>query len=493
MHTRSSGLPHTGIHRDDSGAAVRSRTYHRRMQRLSGLDASFLYLETQAQPLHVCSILELDTSTMPGGYTFDRLRDELAVRIKAMPQFREKLADSPLNLDHPVWVDDNNFDVSRHLHRIGLPPPGGRMELAEICGHIAALPLDRTRPLWEMWVIEGVAGTNAQQGGRLAVMTKVHHACVDGVTGANLMSQLCSTEPDAPPPEPVEGVGDANQIQIAVSGLAKFASRPLHLAGVLPKTVSSVFETVLRARSGLTMAAPFAAPPTTFNASITAHRNVAYAQLDLEDIKTVKSHFDVKVNDVVMALVSGVLRQFLLDRGELPDSSLVAMVPVSVHGRSDRPGRNQVSGMFSRLETQIADPAERIKSIAEANSVAKQHSSAISATLLQDWSQFAAPAVFGLAMRAYARTRLTKSRPVHNLVISNVPGPQMPLYMLGSEVKAMYPLGPIFHGSGLNITVMSLNGKLDVGLIACPELVPDLWELADDFAIGMEELLLATR
>jgi diacylglycerol O-acyltransferase / wax synthase len=493
MHTRSSGLPHTGIHRDDSGAAVRSRTYHRRMQRLSGLDASFLYLETQAQPLHVCSILELDTSTMPGGYTFDRLRDELAVRIKAMPQFREKLADSPLNLDHPVWVDDNNFDVSRHLHRIGLPPPGGRMELAEICGHIAALPLDRTRPLWEMWVIEGVAGTNAQQGGRLAVMTKVHHACVDGVTGANLMSQLCSTEPDPPPPEPVEGVGDANQIQIAVSGLAKFASRPLQLASVLPKTVSSVFETVLRARSGLTMAAPFAAPPTTFNASITAHRNVAYAQLDLEDIKTLKSHFDVKVNDVVMALVSGVLRQFLLDRGELPDSSLVAMVPVSVHGQSDRPGRNQVSGMFSRLETQIADPAERLKSIAEANSVAKQHSSAISATLLQDWSQFAAPAVFGLAMRAYARTRLTKSRPVHNLVISNVPGPQMPLYMLGSEVKAMYPLGPIFHGSGLNITVMSLNGKLDVGLIACPELVPDLWELADDFAIGMEELLLATR
>jgi diacylglycerol O-acyltransferase / wax synthase len=344
-----------------------------------------------------------------------------------------------------------------------------------------------------MWVIEGVARTDAQQGGRLAVMTKVHHACVDGVTGANLMSQLCSTEADAPPPEPIEGVGDANQLQIAVTGFAKFASRPLHLANVLPKTVESVVKTVLRARSGLTMAAPFAAPPTTFNASITAHRNIAYAQLDLDDVKTVKSHFDVKVNDVVMALVSGVLRQFLLDRGELPDSSLVAMVPVSAHGRSDRPGRNQVSGMFSRLESQIADSAERLESIAEANSVAKEHSSAISATLLQDWSQFAAPAVFGMAMRAYARTSLTKSRPVHNLVVSNVPGPQTSLYLLSNEVKAMYPLGPIFHGSGLNITVMSLNGKLDVGLIACPELVPDLWELADDFAVGMEEVLLATR
>ncbi|HXO47928.1 MAG TPA: wax ester/triacylglycerol synthase family O-acyltransferase [Mycobacterium sp.] len=463
------------------------------MQRLSGLDASFLYLETPAQPLHVCSILELDTSTTPGGYTFDRLRDELAVRSKAMPQFREKLADTPFNLDHPVWVDDNNFDVNRHLHRIGLPPPGGRTELAEICGHIAGLPLDRTRPLWEMWVIEGVAGTNAQEGGRLAVMTKVHHAGVDGVTGANLMSQLCSTEADAPAPDPVEGVGGGSDFEIALTGAVKFAARPLRLAKALNGTATSVVKTVMRARSGQTMAPPFAAPRTAFNASVTPHRNIAYAQLDLEDIKKVKDHFDVKVNDVVMALVSGVLRQFLLDRGELPESSLVAMVPVSVHGKSDRPGRNQVSGMFSSLQTHIADPVERIKAIAEANSVAKQHSSAIKATLLQDWSQFAAPAVFGMAMRAYARTSLTKTMPVHNLVVSNVPGPQVPLYFLGSEVKAMYPLGPIFHGSGLNITVMSLTGKLDIGIIACPELLPDLWELADDFAVGMEELLLATR
>jgi diacylglycerol O-acyltransferase len=463
------------------------------MQRLSGLDASFLYLETPSQPLHVCSILELDTSTMPGGYTFDRLRDELALRVKAMPQFREKLADSAFNLDHPVWVDDNNFDVSRHLHRIGLPPPGGRIELAEICGHIASLQLDRTRPLWEMWVIEGVAGTDAQQGGRLAVMTKVHHAAVDGVTGANLMSQLCSTEADAPAPDPVDGVGGANDFEIAITGALKVAARPMRFANALTDTASSVVKTVLRARSGQTMAPPFAAPRTAFNDTITSHRNVAFAQLDLEDIKKVKDHFGVKVNDVVMALVSGVLRQFLLDRGELPDSPLIAMVPVSVHEKSDRPGRNQVSGMFSSLQTHIADPVERIKAISDANSVAKQHSSAIKATLLQDWSQFAAPAVVGMAMRAYARTSLTKTMPVHNLVISNVPGPQQSLYFLGSEVKAMYPLGPIFQGSGLNITVMSLTGKLDVGIIACPELLPDVWELADDFAVGMEELLLATR
>ena len=258
---------------------------------------------------------------------------------------------------------------------------------------------------------------------------------------------------------------------------------------MLPTTLSSVVDTVKRARSGLAMARPFAAPKTVFNANVTSHRNIAYAQLDLEDIKTVKNHFGVKLNDVVMALVAGVLRKFLDDRGELPDSTLVAMVPVSVHDKSDRPGRNQVSGMFSSLETQIDTPAERLKSIAEANSVAKQHSSAIGATLLQDWTQFAAPAVFGVAMRLYASTKLTEARPVHNLVISNVPGPQIPLYFLGAEVKAMYPLGPIFHGSGLNITVMSLNGKLDVGIVSCPELLPDLWDLADDFEVALGELL----
>ncbi|AKK30674.1 wax ester/triacylglycerol synthase family O-acyltransferase [Mycobacterium sp. EPa45] len=464
------------------------------MQRLSGLDASFLYLETPSQPLHVCSILELDASTIPGGYSFERLRDELALRVKAIPSFRERLANSFLNLDHPVWVEDEHFDIDRHLHRIGLPAPGGRVELGEICGHLASLPLDRRHPLWETWVIEGVGGTDARKGGRLAVLTKVHHAAVDGVTGANLMSQLCSTEPDAPPPDPVEGQGDTNQLRIALGGLGRFATRPLTLATrVLPATITTVVDTVQRAVGGRAMAAPFAAPQTKFNASVTAHRNVAFAELDLEDIKTVKNHFNVKLNDVVMALVAGVLRQFLLDRDELPESSLVAMVPVSVHDRSDRPGRNQVSGMFTKLETHIADPAERLKAIATANTTAKEHSSAIGATLLQDWSQFAGPAVFGVAMRVYARSSLTESRPVHNLVVSNVPGPQIPLYFLGAEVSAMYPLGPIFHGSGLNITVMSLNGKLDVGLISCPELLPDLWDMADDFAVGMKELLDATK
>lgn len=463
------------------------------LQRLSGLDASFLYLETPTQPLHVCSVLVLDASTIPGGYSFEGLRGELARRLAAIPTFREKLANSFLNLDHPVWVEDQDFDLERHVHRVGLPAPGGRAELAEICGHLASLPLDRRHPLWEMWVIEGVDGTDARKGGLLAVMTKIHHAAVDGVSGADLMSQLCSVEPNPPAPEPVPASGPADQLRIAIGGLGHFIGRPVALAtSVIPATVNTIVDTVKRVTGGgRAMAAPFAAPPTPFNASVTAQRNVAFAELDLEDIKTVRNAFGVKVNDVVMALVSGVLRNYLLERDGLPEASLVAMIPVSVHDRSDRPGRNQVSGMFSSLETQIDDAGERLMAIAEDNSAAKEHSSAIGATLLQDWSQFAGPALFGLAMRLYASSNLTETRPVHNLVVSNVPGPQVPLYFLGAEVKAMYPLGPIFHGAGLNITVMSLTGKLYVGLISCPKLLPDLWDMADGFAVGLSELLVA--
>ncbi|MCU1696101.1 MAG: Diacylglycerol O-acyltransferase, partial [Mycobacterium sp.] len=222
------------------------------MERLSGLDASFLYIESPTQPLHVCSILELDTSTVPGGYTFDRLRGALALAIAAVPEFRAKLADSQLNLDYPVWVEDEAFDLDRHLRRIDLPSPGGRRELVDVCGHIASTPLDRDKPLWEMWVIEGVADTDPRAGGVLAVMAKVHHAVVDGVTGASLLSQLCTVEPDMPPPEPVEGPGKAVPLQIAAGGLVRFASRPWQLANVMPSTVATIVKTLSRARTGLT-------------------------------------------------------------------------------------------------------------------------------------------------------------------------------------------------------------------------------------------------
>ncbi|WP_072691060.1 WS/DGAT/MGAT family O-acyltransferase [Rhodococcus marinonascens] len=459
------------------------------MQRLSGLDASFLYLETSTQLLHICGVVVLDVSTIPGGYAFADLEAELAVRIMGIPAFRRKLQDSRFNLDHPVWVDDTDFDINRHCHRVALPSPGGRDELAQMCGDIAGIPLDRARPLWEMWVIEGL------EDGSVAVMSKMHHAGVDGVTGANMIAQLCGLTADtawSSPDESVEGAGQASTLDIAVGGLLAVASRPAKLLRILPESLAVLPRWMERARRGDAMPAPFTAPRTSLNGTLTSHRNLAFTQLDLAKVKTVKDAFGVKVNDVVLAMCSGALRHYLKNRRELPDRSLVAAVPVSVHGKTDRPGTNQVSLMLSELRTHMEDPVERLLGIAEGNSTSKGHNEALGATLLQDWSQFAGQAVFGTAMRLYSALGLAERHPVvHNLVISNVPGPPVPMYFLGALIKAMYPLGPIFHGAALNVTVMSLNGQLNVGLMSCPELAPQLWDLVDAFPRALEELVEA--
>jgi diacylglycerol O-acyltransferase / wax synthase len=261
---------------------------------------------------------------------------------------------------------------------------------------------------------------------------------------------------------------------------------------VMPATISTVATTVSRARSGRAMAAPFAAPTTRFNAEVTSDRTIALAQLDLEDVKRVKNRFGVKVNDVVMALCAGALREFLRDRGELPDKPLVAVVPSSVHDQADRPGRNKVSGMFCNLQTDIADPGERLQAIADASSRAKEHSSAIAPTLILDWTQVFVRAVFGVVFGLAAHTPL-KHTAIHNVIISNVAGPQSTLYGFGAKINALYPFGPIFHGSGLNITVMSLSGKLNVGIISCAQLVDDLWDLADRFEVELDALVGSRR
>ena len=221
-----------------------------------------------------------------------------------------------------------------------------------------------------------------------------------------------------------------------------FALRPLRLATVVPATIKTLAQTALRSREGRTMAAPFSAPATPFNGQLTRHRSIAYTQLDMRDVKRVKDRFGVTVNDVVVALCAGVLRRFLLERGELPDSPLVATVPVSVHDKSDRPGRNHTTMMFCRVESQISDPAERIRTIAAGNTAAKEHTAAIGPTLLHDWTQFGGPTIFSTVTNILPRIPISHS-PVYNLILSNVPGPQDQMYFLGCGIDAMYPLGPL--------------------------------------------------
>ena len=436
--------------------------------------------------MQVFSVLELDSTTIPGGYRFNGLRDALAARVRAIPEFREKLSDAPLTIGHPVWVQDDDFDIDRHLHRITLPANGTRTELTEICGRLAGLPLDRRRPLWEIWVIEGLDGSSGTD--RLAVLIKVHHAAADGVTFADMVSRLCSSEAAPTPPDLIEAPASIGPLREALDGAARLATRPFYLAvRVLPAAARAVLDAIRRARAGRAMAAPFTAPRTALNAKFSAQRNVAFARLDLDEVKRVKDHFGVKVNDVVGTLVGGVMRQFLLDRGELPTSSLVALEPVSVHGQSDRTARNQVSGMLVALHTQIADPADRLKAVAEANASAKEQVSAISPTLLQDFGEVVGSVLLGIAKRVYAR--LTQFRPNYNIILSNVPGPDPARYFLGAAVSAMYPFGPVLLGAGINFTLWSVNGTLHIGLISSPEVIPALSDLADGLNAGLAELL----
>ncbi|BBX50326.1 wax ester/triacylglycerol synthase family O-acyltransferase [Mycolicibacterium poriferae] len=458
------------------------------MERLSGLDAGMLYSESTTVPLHVCSVMELDPSTMSGGYSFAKFCAEVEKRVPAVPEFRCKLADNDFNLDHPVWVEDEDFELSRHLNRVALPSPGGRQELSEVCGHIASVPLDRSKPLWEMWVIEGLGGSAAEDGGDVVLMIKVHHAAVDGVSAANLLDKLCDIERNAATPEPVDGPGAVPAWAIAADGLWRFVTLPWQLTRAVPVAASMVAKTVGRVVSGKSMAAPFSAPTTRFNGTLTAERTIATVQLDLDDVKKAKNQCDAKVNDVVMALCAGALRGYLADHGELPDKPLIAMVPSSVQGMTDRPGRNQLSGMFCNLQTHIEDPVQRLHAIAESNRHAKEHSASLGPTLLLDLAQSISRGAFGAVMGLMSRSPLGNTA-IHNVIVSNVPGPPTTLYSGGAEVKGLYPLGPIFPGSGLNITVVSVADKLNVGIISCPQLADDLWDLADRFKSELSDLL----
>ena len=458
------------------------------MERLSGLDAGMLYSESTTVPLHVCSVMELDPSTMSDGYSFAKFCAEVEKRVPAVPEFRCKLADNDFNLDHPVWVEDEDFELSRHLNRVALPAPGGRQELSEVCGHIASVPLDRSKPLWEMWVIEGLGGSAADDGGDVVLMIKVHHAAVDGVSAANLLDKLCDIEPNAATPEPVDGPGAVPAWAIAADGLWRFVTLPWQLTRAVPVAASMIAKTVGRVVSGESMAAPFTAPTTRFNGTLTAERTIATVQLDLDDVKKAKNQCDAKVNDVVMALCAGALRGYLADHGELPDKPLIAMVPSSVQGQSDRPGRNQLSGMFCNLQTHIGDPVQRLHAIAESNRHAKEHSASLGPTLLLDLAQSISRGAFGAMMGLMSRSPLGNTA-IHNVIVSNVPGPPTTLYSGGAEVKGLYPLGPIFPGSGLNITVVSVADKLNVGIISCPQLADDLWDLADRFKSELSDLL----
>jgi diacylglycerol O-acyltransferase len=469
------------------------------MERLSGLDSAFLSLESHSMHLHVAIAAVIDPSTTPHPYSFDDLKAFISRRLMRDPTFRRRVVEVPFHLNHPLWVEDPHLDLDYHIRRHVLPAPGGAGELTELTGSVVGVPLERSRPLWEIHVVEGL------HDGNVALIGKIHHAAVDGVSGAELFVHLFDLTPeppdegtddhahpaaDPPPPERIP-----SDVEMVGHALLSQARRALSLPGLVGRTVSTATQLVGRHRDPDTVvgAVPLTAPRTPWSAAITPHRSVAFARVRLSDIRRVRRAFGVKVNDVVLAVVSGALRRYLVHRSELPRAPLIAMCPISVRSEDER-GRadNRVSAMFVHLRTDIPDVAERLQAIAETTRGAKQDHHAVGAKFIQNWADQAAPSTFVLASRLYSRLNLAdRHRPIYNVVVSNVPGPDFPLFLDGAELVATYPMGPIMEGAGLNVTVLSYMDNVDFGFLAAAELVPDVDAMADHVSEVMDDLLAA--
>jgi len=462
------------------------------MEQLGGMDATFLYCETPTMHLQVCGLLILDPSTMPSGYSYDAIRSMLHERLPRIPSVHQKVATIPLNLGRPFWVDDPDLDMDRHIHRVILKPPGDTRSLAKVAGDISGWPLRRDRPLWEIWVIEGLAD------GQVALLAKMHHSTIDGISGANMMGQLLDLEPvpaaSSGPSEDWRAQKPPSQLELLGRALAGRLTEPVDIARLVPATAFHLARTLWRLgwqRGGPATAKPFTAPRTPFNATITARRSIAFTDVALADVKRVKDAFAVTVNDVVTAVVGGALRRYLDDCGDLPDRTLIAAAPVSVHDQTAaRMGMTKVSVMFSTLATDEKDPAERLRNIASANARAKEIHRMVGADTLTRWAEHFWLNAFALGARLYSSLHAADHlRVVHNVILSNVPGPPVPLYLAGARLVGLYPLGPITDGAGLNVTVLSEEDRVGFGIVTCPDLVPRVWDLADAIPEALEELV----
>jgi WS/DGAT/MGAT family acyltransferase len=449
------------------------------MRRLSGIDTAFLYLETPTTHMQVQAVMLLDPSTVPGGYSFEKIKAHLGSRLPRLPEFRRRLAHVPFDLHRPVWFDDPDFDLDYHVRHIAVPAPGTPEMLADIVGDIASRPLDRARPLWEFWIIEGV------ENGAVVALARMHHATIDGVSGSSLLTNILdleaapADEPEFDDWKPEHKPTDMELVRHAIISRLR-RPMPLALALATPNLVrGAIGVTRARRSSGPSGGTPFDTPLTPWNAPMTPHRRVAFASVPLDEVKTMKNAFGCTVNDIVLATATGALRRYLQGIDELPDRPLLAACPVSVRNdeTADIDSANKVSAMFVSLPTHLEDADAQIAHIRDATQGAKEEHSAVGARTLLELGELAGPRSFGLASRLLGGLASRGTVPI-NLVISNVPGPPFPLYLGGARLVSMVPLGPPIEGAGLNITVMSYIDRIDWGFIACRELAPRLQDMA---------------
>ena len=480
------------------------------MRQLTACDAQFIAGEDGSAHGHYAGVALYDPATSPGGeLTVERLRAIVGARLHLMAPFRWRLAAVPFGLDLPYWAQVDDVDLTHHVREVAVRAPGDDRALAAVVEDVLASPLDRSRPLWELTLVRGLAD------GRVALVAKVHHAASDGVGAAELFSVLHDPTPEVrefSPPERVqpESPGAVGMLVRGALGVPRQPARALLSARrALPHLDQVPF---LRSLPGVSPAAGLArragralpggdgevleaarvrAPRTRMSGRITARRRVAFAATPLDEIKAIKNHFGVTVNDVVMTIAAGALRSWLDELDDLPAAPLVAAVPLSVRTRQQRGTYgNRIAMMMTAMATDEADPVRRLQATRSSMDAVKARHRTVPATILQDANTFIPPVLLARAARASAFFAASMSREATaNLIMSNVPGPREPMYLAGARWEAIYPASAIFHGIGLNVTAASYLGGVNWGAVGDPGQVPDVWPLMDAIRDAQAELL----
>ncbi len=480
------------------------------MEPIVGVDAAFLAFEARHTHLHVAAVVVMDPpegkrSLFSPTSRFAQIRLMVEQRVHLVPQLRRRVVRVPLGLAHPVWADDPDFCLDDHLTRSALPAPGGLLELANLVADIVARPLDPDRPLWEITVVEGL------EEGRTALVAKVHHAILDGVSGASLLATFFDLGPRPRPIRFPDSPWAPGPLPTGSALLRHAASSLAHQPELLAGTWQRGLETVLEVAEHNRQLAeageapppsPFSAPRTSLNGAVSAHRRFATTSVPLDDVHVVRRVLGGTVNDVVLTAVGGALVRLLAGRGEVPGGSLVALVPVSkrpatrvARGQGSLEGGppalgNRISGMLVSLATDVADPVERLGEVSRATTVAKAQERLLRGSLWDDVAQVTSPALASRVARwASGLGLFDRLPPVFNVTVSSIPGPDFSLWCAGGRVVSVTPVGPVADGVGLNVTSMTYHGSLVFGLVGCRRLVPDVDALADHLRRAFAELV----
>ena len=469
------------------------------MEQLSPMDASFLYFETANAPMHIGSVAIYDQSTVKGGILgFKEILQNYETRLHLARAFRQRIVRVPLSLDHPYWLEDPDFDLEYHVCHIALPKPGDWRQLCIQVARLHSRPLDTTRPLWEFTVIEGLDNVEGLPKGSFAIVSKVHHAAIDGVSGAEMTAAIHDLEPHAkptPPEKPWLPEREPNAIELLTRTTANNVRQPFKLARVVAESVPAIARVGIGLTAGkLKRVGPV--PRTRFNGQVSPHRVFDGRSFRLNDIRAIKNAVEgATVNDAVIAIIGGALRKYLESKNELPKDSLIAMAPISVRApNQQKSAGNQVSAMSVAVRSDIADPLERLVAVFESTTNSKEMTNAIGASTLTDYSQFIPSTVAGLAARLYTNLGIAnRVMPIFNTVITNIPGPQIPLYMTGARLVTQFGLGPILDGMGIIHPVFSYCGEITISFTSCRDMIPDPAFYAQCIEDAFAELLEATK